>query len=360
MKNINPILLFSLFIFACSENETKIQPEIKTLTESVYASGIVKAHEQYLVFPMVSGLIRKVYVTEGDSVKKGAPLFLIENQTSVLNTENARLALTLTEQNIKENSNRLLELDQAVKLAKERFELDSLLYVRQQNLWQQNIGTKVEAEQRKFAFESSKANLVTAQARFDQAKTQFNIEYQQAKNNLKITQEIQDNYTVRSEIDGLVYDILKEQGELVSSQNPIAVMGNPTNYLLSLQVDEIDIANVRLGQLVLVSMDSDKGKVYKARISKIYPIMNERSRTFTVEAVFTEAPPKLFPNLTAEANIIIQTKENVLIVPREYLVDDQYVLVSPEERVKVEVGLMNYQNVEIISGLDTSQFIYKP
>ena len=354
------LYIIPFFFFACGNKETKIQPEISTVSESVYASGIVKAQEQYNVYPVVTGLLQKIYVTEGDSVKQGDPLFLIENQTSALNTENARLALTLTEQNIRENSNRLRELAEAVNMAKERMQLDSLLFARQQSLWNQNIGSKVELEQRKLAYETSRANYISAQTRYDQSKTQFEIEHQQARNNLKINQEIQNNYTIRSEINGLVYDILKEQGEWVSSQGPIAVMGNPSEYLLSLQVDEYDITKVRPGQKVLVSMDSYRGKVFEAEISRVLPIMNERSRTFNVEAVFTDPPAGLFPNLTAEANIIIQTKEDVLIIPREYLLDDQYVLVGPEERARVEVGLMDYQNVEILNGLNQNQFIYKP
>ena len=68
----------------------------------------------------------------------------------------------------------------------------------------------------------------------------------------------------------------------------------------------------------------------------------------------------LFPNLSAEANIVIQTKENALIIPREYLIEDQYVMIDSEERVEVEVGLMDYQHVEIINGLNEGQLIYKP
>ncbi|CAN5214865.1 efflux RND transporter periplasmic adaptor subunit [soil metagenome] len=348
------------FLFACGENEIKIKPEINTVTESVYASGIVKAQDQYNVYPVVTGLLQKIYVTEGDSVKQGDPLFLIENQTSALNTDNARLALELTEQNVRENSNRLRELTEAVNMARERMVLDSALFVRHQRLWNQNIGSQVELEQRKVAYETSRANYFTALTRYDQLKAQFEIEHQQARNNLLINQRIENNYTIRSEINGLVYDILKEQGEWVSSQGPIAVMGNPSRYLLSLQVDEYDIIKIRPGQKILVRMDSYRGKVFQAEISKVFPIMNERSRTFTVEAVFTHPPSGLFPNLTAEANIIIQTKQDALIIPREYLLDDQYVLISPEERAKVEVGLMDYQHVEILSGLDQNQFIYKP
>ena len=55
-------------------------------------------------------------------------------------------------------------------------------------------------------------------------------------------------------------------------------------------------------------MGAQFGKVFDAYLTQVYPIMNENSRTFKVEAEFKEAPEKLYPNLTAEANIIIQIK----------------------------------------------------
>jgi multidrug efflux pump subunit AcrA (membrane-fusion protein) len=107
-------------------------------------------------------------------------------------------------------------------------------------------------------------------------------------------------------------------------------------------------------------MDSYKGKVFEAIVDKIYPIMDERSRTFKIEAHFTNPPAKLYPNLTAEANIIIQTKKDALTIPKSYLIDDEYVLVNEDEKRKVKVGLSDYQNVEILDGLTVEETIYKP
>jgi HlyD family secretion protein len=357
------IVLITVVLFtACKNSQPGVKVRISTITESVYASGIVKAEKQYNVFATVNGILKKAYVTEGEKVRKGDPLFLIENQTSTLNTENARLALELSAQNVRENSNRLRELELPLNLAKEKLQNDSIMYVRQKNLWEKSIGTRVELEQRQLAYETSKSNFLAALSRYRQAKTQFNTEYRQAQNNLKINKEQESNYTIRSETDGLVYDILKEQGEIVNSQSPLAVLGRSTDFKLELQVDEYDIVKTRLGQKVLVTMDSYKGKVFNAEVSKIYPIMNERSRTFTVDAKLIDRPAELYPNLTLEANIIIETKKNALVIPREYLVDDQYVFTDPDKKVKtrVKVGLLDYKFAEIHSGLDTSQFVYKP
>ena len=361
MKNWIASLAIILLI-ACNQSQPGTKVRKSNITESVYASGIIKAEKQYNVYATVNGILQKAYVSEGDQVKKGDPLFLIENQTSTLNTANARLALELSAQNIRENSNRLRELELPLNFAKERLQTDSNMYVRQKNLWNNNIGTKVELEQRKLAFESARSSYLAALSRYRQAKTQFETEYRLAQNNLKINKELESNYTIRSETDGIVYNILKEQGELVNLQGPLAVLGRSADFLMELQVDEYDIVKIREGQKVLITMDSYKGQVFNGTVSKIYPIMNERSRTFTVEAIFKDKPKELYPNLTLEANIIIQTKRNVLIIPREFLLDEQYVYTDPdkEERLQVKVGLMDYSFAEIISGLDTGQYVYKP
>ncbi|PHO00839.1 RND transporter, partial [Rhodobacteraceae bacterium 4F10] len=78
------------------------------------------------------------------------------------------------------------------------------------------------------------------------------------------------------------------------------------------------------------------------------------------EAIFTNKPTKLFPNLSLEANIIIQTKQNALTIPRKYIINDTYVMLEGGQLQKVETGLMDYELVEIISGIDKSTKIQLP
>jgi hypothetical protein len=88
--------------------------------------------------------------------------------------------------------------------------------------------------------------------------------------------------------------------------------------------------------------------------------MNERNKTFLIEAEFTKAPEKLFPNVTFEANIILQSKQNVLILPRNYIKNDSIItLVDGSKRV-VKLGLTDFQKAEIISGLTAKDQVIKP
>ena len=79
--------------------------------------------------------------------------------------------------------------------------------------------------------------------------------------------------------------------------------------------------------------------------------MEERSRTFKIEANFVKPTKKLYPNLTAEANIVIKTRKNAITIPKSYLMKGDYVLVNKDEKRKVKTGLSDYQNVEITAGL---------
>jgi hypothetical protein len=68
----------------------------------------------------------------------------------------------------------------------------------------------------------------------------------------------------------------------------------------------------------------------------------------------------LYPNLTVEANIVIQTKENALTIPRAFLTGDSLVVLENGSARKVETGLKDYQKAEILSGLHENETIQKP
>jgi len=143
-------LLLLLPVFSsCSNQENLIQPTEEGLTESVYASGTIKTRNQYQLYSTVSGIIEEVLVKEGDLVKKGSPIYKINNDLVRLNRENAQLAANYSAE--ENNRNRLKELKASLDFAISKFKTDSSLYKRQQELWNQGIGTRNELEQRELA-----------------------------------------------------------------------------------------------------------------------------------------------------------------------------------------------------------------
>src|SRR5690349_16949805 len=100
MKLIKALFCVLLFLaVSCSKkNDGEFQTKKGTVTESVYASGIVKSENQYTVYSTVNGVLQKINITVGQSISLGQPLFEIESDKAALNTENARLLYQLSQQ----------------------------------------------------------------------------------------------------------------------------------------------------------------------------------------------------------------------------------------------------------------------
>lgn len=347
-----------ILLLSCGKKQETSLPTVGAITESIYASGVLKTADQYQAYVTVNGIISKILVKEGDSVQVGSPLVSITNETQRYAAENASLAANFND--FTANAGKLDEAKLVIESAKNKFKLDSALYFRQKNLWEQQIGTKVDFEMKELAFQTAKSNYLSAIQRFRDLKRSLAFNSSQAKKNLQISANQAQDFILRSKSNGIVYSLLKSIGEIVSPQSPIAVIGNYQDFVLEMQVDENDILRVQNGQKVIVTLDSYKNQAFEAKVSKISEIMNERSKTFLVEARFTKAPPKLFPNITFEANILLNKKENVLLIPRNYLKQDSIVtLGSGEERI-VKVGLKDFQKAEILSGLKATDEIVKP
>jgi multidrug efflux pump subunit AcrA (membrane-fusion protein) len=218
----------------------------------------------------------------------------------------------------------------------------------------------VEWEQKELNYQNSITNYRSAKIRYSDLQRQLELNANQSLNNFKINANLADDFIIKSEVSGKVYSLLKVTGESVTIQNPVAIIGDDKNFLLELQVDEYDIIKIKLAQKVLISMDSYKGKTYEAVIKKINPILNERSKSFTIEAQFINRPTILYPFLTVEANIVIRTKPQALTIPRSYLVSDSMVLNENKKLVKVTIGLKDYQKAEILSGITKDDFILNP
>lgn len=353
------ILLFSMvFFFSCKEKIETIHPEYHSITESIYATGLIKSKNQYQVFSSVNGIVEKVFVAEGDRVKVGDPLFLISNKTQELQKENAQLAANYA--NISNNVGKINEAKEFLELAKNKLKTDSNLYLRQRNLWKENIGTKVELEQKELLYMNSKTAYFSAKERLSELKRTLDFNSKQSQKNLSINSKISEDFIVRSKINGIVFNLQKSVGEIITTQFPIATIGNSEKYFMEMQVDENDIFKIHTGLKVFVTFDSYKNQVFEASVSKIYPYMNEKSKSFLIEAEFTKSPPNLFPNLTFEANIVINEKSKAMLIPRTYLVEDSFVIKANDEKIKVKTGLNDFQMVEILSGLSANDEIKKP
>lgn len=343
---------------ACSDESQKVRVTSGQISESVYASGVVKAVNQYQVFSPVTGIIDTIYVSEGDTIPAHGRILSVDANVPKLNKDNAALAASFTD--IRANTGKLKEAELAVSLSKSKMANDSLMYARQKRLWQQQIGSKVELEQKALAYESSKTAYASARLNYNDLQRQLRFNDSQSRKNLMISGQIADDYVLKSKIFGTVYSIYKEKGEIVNPQTPLAVVGDAGNFILEMQVDEHDIFKIRRGLPVIVSFDSYKGQVFDAVVTKIDPLMNERGRTFKVEASLRKPPARLYPNISFEANIVLATKKKALLVPRSYVAGDSVAYRSNGDKIRVKTGLRDYRMIEITAGLSANDELMLP
>lgn len=345
--------------FSCSKKEETIFPTKTRLTESVYSSVIIQPDSLYQAYAAVNGIVDRNLVEEGDSVSRGTPIVQIINNTPKLNTENARFSLQMASENYGGSSGILKSLQDEIFSAELALINDSINYFRQKKLWEQNIGSQVQFENRKLAYELSRNKVNLLRNNYERTEKELLTNLQQAKNNLRASEIYTKDFTVTSKIDGKVYALYKNPGEIVNTMEPLAAVGSADDFIIELLVDEVDIVKINVGQKTLVTLDAYGPQVFEAEVSKIYPKKDERSQTFKVEALFNNAPPKLYPGLAGEGNIIIAEKEDVLTIPREYLVNDNQVQTEDGIR-KVITGLKNLEQVEILDGIDENTQIIKP
>lgn len=359
MKNFAFFICLIFYISSCSKQQEKIFPKYRNITESVYTSVTIQPDSLYQAYASVAGILEKNLVEEDNLVFKGKSIIKVINNTPQLNTKNTKLSLEMAKENYKGSAAVLNGIKNEISTAEIKFQNDSINYIRQENLWKQKIGSKVEYDSKKLSYQLSSNNLKLLKNNYFRTENQLKTALKQAENNYKSSLINTEDFTVKSKINGKVYALFKEPGELVSLQEPIATIGSAKNFVIEMLVDEVDIVKISNQQEVIISLDAYRGKNFTGNVSKIYPLKDTRNQTFKVEALFLETPKKLYPGLSGEANIIISKKENILTIPKEYLYELNKVK-TEDGFIEVIVGLQNMEYVEILSGITENTAIYKP
>ena len=344
--------------YSCNTKSTFISPTFEKITNSVYASGTIKSKDQYQVYSKVNGIIKELYVKEGDLVSKGQVIMTLSNEAQALSYENAKQLAEFS--SMVSNKEKLQQAQTEMEVAKLKLNNEASLLDRQKKLWAQEIGTKNELDQRELVYQTALSFYDASKLKYNDLQKQLKFQTQQTQKSAAISSLNMNDYIIKSELNGKIYSILKEKGEMANTQSAIAIIGDAKRFIIELQVDEYDIAKIKNGQVLLITMDSYKGQAFEGIVNKVYPLMNEKSKSFKVDATFTKAPENLYPNLSAEANIIIGVKEKALTIPRNYLLAGDSVLVDNHKKIKVVTGLMDYDRVEIVSGLTENDKLFKP
>lgn len=355
-------LLIILTSLSCQNkgDTNKIKPERNNITESVYASVKVSPQISYNPQPLRSGIIDKIFVQEGELVKKGQLLFQIIPSTNV-NSQltNAEISLSEAKSNYLGNNNLLNNIKLETQTTKEQLNLDSINLKRQERLFNQNIGKKVDYDQAKLKYDNTRNQLRILEQKYKQTKISLRSNYQKALNKSKTGKNDLSDFTIKSKIDGKIYSVNKEEGDFISAQEKIAEIGSHEQFKIEMDIDEVDITKINLGDTVIILLDAYEAEFFLATVSKIFPKKNDISQTFRVESEFIKQPPKLYYGLAGEGNIVVSKRSNALVIPTEYLKSNNTVLTTEGEKI-VNIGIKNLEFVEILSGIDTTTSLIKP
>lgn len=359
MKTIGWLTLLALA--GCATKE-RVRPQVKPLVEAVYASGFVVADNEYQVFSQADGAVKEILVAEGSTIEAGQGILVIESNQQDARYRLAKETYDLARINYGPQSPVLLEAENQVKNMYAKYQLDSMNYVRYQNLWKANATRQVEYDRAELAYTSAANDFQSARKRLERTRNEMALNLQQAESQWRIAAEESGNYVVTSKTAGMVFRITRKQGELVRRGELIAVVGKKDKFHLELSVDELDVSRVQEGQPIWVKIEAYGDKLFEGKVTKVYPLIDVRQQSLKVDAALLQQLPGWFSGLAVEANIVVQQKDNALVLPKAMLLPGDSVAVWLEgetKKVKVERGIETLEEVEIKSGITAETQLVK-
>lgn len=346
-----------------------------SIARSVVATGKIEPRSTVEVKSKASGIVKKLYVDYGDTVRQGQVMAELDKEELEARVRELKANLQAAEA-AEEAAHAALERNKVEAEGPDIPFLKSNMD-RARQMFKEGIGAKsiVEDTERLYQLALNKQsgavrNLAVSRAEITRAKAQV----AQAKAMLERAEEDLRNSTIVSPIDGLVLSRNVEIGNAVSS---ILVMGSQSTLLFTLgdvsdvfvrgKVDQADIGKVYMGQPARIVVESFRDRKFNGKVYKISPLGVEKENVTTFEVQVSIANPgrELKANMSANAEIILEEKPNVLLVPEAAVIYDKQRNASvelPDEKaekgrrkVAVKLGISNGVKTELVSGLNEGQ-----
>jgi multidrug efflux pump subunit AcrA (membrane-fusion protein) len=357
IKLIIPVIAGLFLLNSCGRKTETTNPIRKNITETVFASGVLVPENQYNLTAESDGYLTTLSFEEGDIVKTGDLLAVINNKTYNINAKSADVLLKIARTNASPNSPALKQIEANAKAAEQKMKQDELQVDRYKKLFETNSVSKLEYENMVLAYENSKANYLALKENYNAQKqvAEQQLISQQAQSD--VNKVLEGNNELRAVIGGKVYSKLKELGDYVRKGEVIAVIGSPSNLFAELSIDESSISKIKINQEVAIQLNTNKNSNLKGIIQEIYPTFDKQSQSFYCKAVFVDSLNFHISGTQLQANIITQQKENVLVIPRKFLDFGNTVTLEGGTKKKIETGFISTNWVEILSGIDETTTI---
>ncbi len=304
-------------------------------------AGTIEACQRTKLSTIVGGRIELLKVKEGDRVKKGQLLMKLWNDDQQAQATLAQTQIVTARQRVNEAcaqaTNAEREAERQTALREKGFVSSS-----------REESARTEAQARRAACDASKADVRQFEAR------------------LNATRVEQGRTSLYAPFDGTIAKIVGEVGEY-STPSPPGVPTPPAIDLIddsclyvSAPMDEVDAPKIQVGQPVRISLDALPKRAFPGKVKRVAPYVSaveKQARTVDVEATFDpdEQPKSLLVGYSADIEVILAAKDDVVRVPTAALLEGGRVLVANadgklEER-QIRTGLANWEYTEVAEGL---------
>lgn len=363
------------------DEDRVVAVERRDLVKAVLATGRVEPLARVNVMSRASGILKEIYVDEGDVVKRGQVIAELDReQLRAQHEENlgdlaaAEARLLAARARLEEARTRLAdpELEFAERNAKRLRELFEAGSASRNEL----DDAELRLAQVRFRVELVKAQIPILEAEVKQAEADL----RSARAAVERSQTALSEATIVSPIDGVVLVRDKDVGDGISSiltaggnATPVMTLGDTSKMFVEAQVDEVDIGKVHLGQEALVEVDAYRGRIFHGKVTKIAPagtVDNNGLVTFKVEIAVEDPERLLRVDMTANTRLVLEERPGALALPHKALERDgkggwfaRRVVRRDRpqvERVPVEIGVSDGLMTEIVSGLREGDEVLLP
>ncbi len=316
---------------------------------TVTADGLVTAKDTVNISSQVMGEITALPFKEGDRVKKGDVLVQIDPSTYARDVASAKASL---------DASKVADQEAEVTLKQKARD-----WKRAQDMYSQKIYSTQQYDDARLAYDQAKLGADQARAQVAQSVAYL----QKAQDNLS-------KCTIRSPIDGVVTAVNTKVGETAVmgtmnfSGTVILTVSDLSQIITEVEIDEVDLPRLRLGQPAVITVDALNDKEYKGKVIEIGASAHASTtgtqtniRQFKVKVAITNPDSELKPGITARVKLIAQKRVGVLTVPigaiRTEEKDGQqvfFVFIADKGKVQkkiITVGMSDDLNTEITSGL---------
>ncbi|MEL6674576.1 MAG: HlyD family efflux transporter periplasmic adaptor subunit [Bacteroidota bacterium] len=350
--------LFSLSLTSCGKVTAETKPIRKDVTETVFASGSLQAEGTYQLTARTAGYISELAITDGDIVKKGMVLAVIDNQENFINTRGASELLDIAKSNTQEDSPLLQQAEYAIKINRQKMEQDQKTEQRYKRLLASNSIARIDYENALLAYQTSVNNYESAVESYQQLKRDAEQQVVNNQTSVGIYSTALGNNQVKALSRGKVYQTYKEVGDYVRQGDVIALIGSPDVLYAEVNIDESNIARIQVGQEAVIELNTHPGETLRGTVKEINPSFNQASQSFICKLYFADSLGFQIVNTQLQTNIVVGEQQSALLIPRNYLDFGGYVQIKgQEEKTKVSTQFVSNEWVQVLSGIDENTIL---